>query len=274
MTKIGDRSRQALEDIRDGHHREAYALFLVGVILVVLGLTNVVSSTILLSAILLALAFLVFHTASRASDTKPSLDQVLNGRDSFGTFSELLPGVRDLRIYGPTAVGLLIYTADIRRFVLHTGGHVRVLVQSASPSALALTAIQLDDNLDLEHTLLSSLATLAKLSAEPGFSYRQLPFNPGFSLVITNADDRDGCVIFESHGFKDDNIADRMHIVIRRADSPRWFTYWVTRFEAMWNAAQNPADTGALLTSRLRGNVRLLAGSVGAARSTTARSAY
>jgi hypothetical protein len=92
--------------------------------------------------------------------------------------------------------------------------------------------------------------------------------------VITNADDRDGCVIFESHGFKDENIADRMHIVIRRADSPRWFTYWVTRFEAMWNAAQNPADTGALFTSRLRGNVRLLAGSVGAARSTTARSAY
>jgi hypothetical protein len=65
--------------------------------------------------------------------------------------------------------------------------------------------------------------------------------NPGFSLVIVNADDPGGYVIFESHGFKDDNIADRMHIVIHRADSPRWFTYWVTRFEAMWNNAEPPS---------------------------------
>jgi hypothetical protein len=33
-------------------------------------------------------------------------------------------------------------------------------------------------------------------------------------------------------GFKDDNITNRMHIIIRRIDSPRWFTYWVTGFEA------------------------------------------
>ena len=240
MTRIKELSRQALEDIRRGRRREAYALFLVGVILVILGLIGVVNSTVLLSAILLALTFLVFNTAVEGGGRKPSLDQVLVDREAFGAFSKLLPGVRDLRIYGPTAVGLLVHAADIRRFVLHTGGRVRILVQSDSPSALALSAIQLDDNLDLEHTLRSSLATMGKLSVEPGFTYRQLPLNPGFSLVIVNAEDPGGYVIFESHGFKDDNIADRMHIIIRRAESPRWFTYWVTRFEAMWNVGQPP----------------------------------
>ena len=115
---------------------------------------------------------------------------------------------------------------------------MRVLVQAPDQHSLHLTSLQLDDNLDLQRTLHNSLAILDRLSSHPGFSYRRLPLNPGFSLVIVNADDSNGYVIFESHGFKDENIADRMHIVISRSDSPRWFTYWVSRFEAMWNAAE------------------------------------
>jgi len=231
-------SRRTLEDVRNGRHREAYALFLVGVALVVLGLVGLASSQVLLSTILLALSFLVFHTAAEASDRKPALDQVLRSREAFSTFSKLLPGVRDLRIYGPTAVNVLVNAADIRRFVLNQGGAVRVIVQDDSPEAVAQTAEQLDDNLDLARTLHSSLATLSKLAAEPGFSYRKLAANPGFSLVIVNANESSGYVIFESQGFKDENIADRMHIIIGRHESPRWFSYWVARFEAMWEAAQ------------------------------------
>jgi hypothetical protein len=140
---------------------------------------------------------------------------------------------------------VLVNSADIKRFVLAPGGTVKVLVQDDAPAAIAQSAIQLDDNLDLGHTLRSSLATLRKLAAEPRFSYRKLPVNPGFSLTIVNAVDPEGYVIFESHGFKDENIADRMHIVIRRRESPRWFSYWVARFDAMWEAAipsDDPAD--------------------------------
>lgn len=238
VTTVRKASRQAINDIQHGRHREAYALFLVGVILVVLGLADVISDKVLLSAILLALSFLVFHTAAAVSGRAPALDQVLVGRDTFGPFSQLLPGVRDLRIYGPTAVNVMVNAADIRRYVLDAGGRVRVLVQAPDQHSLHLTSLQLDDNLDLQRTLHNSLAILDRLSSHPGFSYRRLPLNPGFSLVIVNADDSNGYVIFESHGFKDENIADRMHIVISRSDSPRWFTYWVSRFEAMWNAAE------------------------------------
>jgi hypothetical protein len=241
VAKLKDLSRRTAGDIRHGRHREAYALFLVGVALVALGFADVLSIKALLSAVLLALSFLVFHTSAEAPDPKPSLDQVLSDRDSFGSFNKLLPGVRDLRVYGPTAVAVMMNAADIRRFVLAPGGSVRVIVQDDNPEALRLTAIQLDDNLDLARTLQSSMAALEKMRAEPGFSYRKLPVNPGFSLVIVNANDRKGYVIFESHGFKDQYYTDRMHIVISRADSPHWFSYWVMRFEAMWGAAEPSA---------------------------------
>jgi hypothetical protein len=229
--------RRAFEDVRNGRHREAYALFLIGVILTALGLTGLVGQQVLLSAILLAVSFVIFHTAAAAENQQPALDQVLHSREDFGAFSKLLPGVRDLKIYGPTAVHVLVNSADIRRFILDRGGKVQVIVQDSSPELATLAGAQLDDNLDFTRTLENSLATLAKLAAHPGFSYRTLSVNPGFSLVIVNADDHDGYLIFESHGFKDDNISDRMHIVIRKQESDRWFSYWVSRFRAMWEAA-------------------------------------
>jgi|ERR1022692_168635 hypothetical protein len=245
MAKLKDLSIRTIEDIYHGRHREAYALFMVGVALVALGFADVLSIKDLMSAMLLALSFLVFHTSVEAPDPKPSLDQVLTNRDSFGSFNKLLPGVRDLRVYGPTALAVVMNAADIRRFVLTPGGSARVIVQDDNPEALRLTGIQLDDNLDLARTLQSSVAALERMQAESGFSYRRLPVNPGFSLIIVNANDRRGYVIFESHGFKDEYYTDRMHIVISRADSPHWFSYWVMRFEAMWSAAESPAPETA-----------------------------
>jgi hypothetical protein len=241
VATLRDLSKRTVEDIRRGRHREAYALFLVGVVLVVLGLVGVAAVPVMLSAILLSLSFLVFHTAAEASDQKPALDQVLRSRQDFGAFSKLLPGVRDLRIYGPTGVNVLVNSADIRRFILDYGGTVKVIVHDDDPRSLASAAMQLDDNFDLQRTLQSSLAILDRMAAAPGFSYRTLPANPGFSLVIVNARDPGGYVIFESHGFKDQNIADRMHIVIKRYESSRWFSYWVERFDAMWETAK-PAE--------------------------------
>jgi hypothetical protein len=243
MATLRGLSKRTLEDIQQGRHREAYALFLISVILVVLGLVGVADPAVMLSTILLALSFLVFHTAVETEEQKPALDQLLRSRRDFGAFSEILPGTRDLRIYGPTGVNVLVNSADIRRFVLDSGGTVKVVIQDDDPRSLAQAAMQLDDNLDLQRTLHSSLAILDRLAGTPGFSYRTLSVNPGFSLVIVNAEDSSGYVIFESHGFKDGNIADRMHIMIKREESPHWFSYWVARFEIMWETAKPPEPT-------------------------------
>jgi hypothetical protein len=237
MSSMKDSIRRVLQDIRVGHHREAYALFLVGVALTGLGLSGIISAQVLLSAILLALTFLVFHTSVERKPSADALDEFLQSRENFGAFSSILPGVRDLRIYGPTCVNVLVSAGDIHRFVLDKGGSVRVIVQAEEPESLKNTAAQLDDNLDFVRTLEGAVVTLERLAARSGFEYRRLAFNPGFSLVIVNADAPDGYLIFESHGFKDENIADRMHIVIKRRESRRWFSYWAGRFEAMWDAS-------------------------------------
>jgi hypothetical protein len=238
MAALATIAKRTLDDLRRGGHREAYALFLIGLTLAVLGITGIAGVAVLLSAMLVALSFLVFHTAIDASDRKPELDQVLHSRQDFGAFSKLLPGVRDLRIFGPTAVNVLVNAADIRRFVLERGGTVRVVVLEDVASGLAQAFMQLDDALDLRRTLQNSISTMERLSSVPGFDYRKLPISLGFSLVIVNQNEPEGYVIFESHGFKDENIADRMHIVTSKRESPRWFSYWVSRFEAIWEAAR------------------------------------
>jgi hypothetical protein len=251
VARIPEAAYHLIDDIRNGRHKEAYALFIIGLVIAGLGLFNIAETNVLLAAILLALSYLIFHTAEMQSQKKPALDQILQDRQDFGTFSKLLPGVRDLRIFGPTAVNLLVAVADIKRFVLNTGGVLRVLIEDSTAETFAHAAIQLDDNLDFQQTLSNSIAALEKLRPFAGFSYGLLPINPGFSLVIVNANDVDGYVIFESHGFKDENIADRMHIVIRRSESPRWFAYWVTRYEAMWSSARKPLS-GEELRTELR----------------------
>jgi hypothetical protein len=66
MTDFKTLAKRTLQDIQHGRHREAYALFTVGIVLVVLELIGIASVQILLSVILLALTFLVFHTSAAA----------------------------------------------------------------------------------------------------------------------------------------------------------------------------------------------------------------
>lgn len=232
--------RSALVDLRDGRRREAYALFLIGICLVILGLGNVIDQRLILSACLLAVTFIAFNTTSASTSRTRPLDEVLQNRQSFESFSTIVPAVRDLRVYGPTAVNVLVNIADIRRHVLDRSGKVRVIIQDPASPAMQYTAAQLDDNLDLITTAWASIHTLDLLCDVPGFDYKLLQFNPGFSLLIVDAPYSSGYVVFESHGFCDENIADRMHIKIAKQDSPCWFDYWVARYDALWRTARAP----------------------------------
>lgn len=236
--------RRLAEDVRHGRRLEMYALFVIGVVLCLLGILAVVDAEVVDSAILATVAFLALHAEPSREPVRT--DAVLRDRTDFGQFPALLADVRDLRIYGPTAVNVLVNAAEIRRRLLERGGTCRVVVQAPDPVQLAFTAAQLDESLDLEQTLQSSLNVLDRLSTVAGFQYRLLPFNPGFSLVLVDADTHDGYVIVENHGFKDSSSADRMHVRIRRSEAPRWFDYWAARFEAIWDAAaQPPAESQA-----------------------------
>jgi hypothetical protein len=156
-------------------------------------------------------------------------------------FSAILPEGGELWVYGPTAVNVLVNASDIKTKILSKGGRVRVVVQDPSSDAVRHTRTQLDDTLDFDHTLASSIATLRRMRSWGDCGFRLLAFNPGFSLVVVNPTQPDGFLILELHGFGDDTITDRMHMRISRSESLHWFDYWSSRFNSMWEQARDDA---------------------------------
>jgi hypothetical protein len=235
-----DVARRVAGDLRKGRHREAYTIFAVGVTLTVLGLVGVVPEAVLLSSVLLAVTFLVFQTTVEKDHSAGMLEQVVKGREAYDAFSAILPDGGEVWIYGPTAVNVLVNAPAIKTKVLARGGRVRVMVQDPDSEAVRFAKIQLDDTLDFDHTLASSIATLRKMRSWGNCDYRLLGFNPGFSLVVVNPTQPDGFLLLELHGFANDTIDERMHVRISRAESLRWFDYWTSRFDGMWDLARVP----------------------------------
>lgn len=244
---IRNAASHVLSDIRRGRHLEAYTIFLLGLVLVVMGLSGFASERVLNSALLLAITFLVFHATTDRGGRQPALDTALRNREVLGPFSEVLARAGQLWVYAPTGMNVIVHAADIRRHVLARGGQVRVVVQDPESPAADMVRTQLDDSLDFYRTLDNSLATLHKMATWGDCRFRLLPFSPGFSMVIVNPSKPDGWLIVELHGFRDENIADRMHVRISRSNSLHWFDYWVARYEAIWAAGREPARASSRL---------------------------
>jgi len=239
----GRRLRRILEDIRNRRHLEAYSAFVVALALALISAFGDLPEDLFNSAILGALAFLIFWTTGVPTERpRAMLDSVLHNREGLGSFQELLAEAHELWIYAPTGVNLLPrHSADIKRLLLEQGGTARVVVQDPSSPMMSTVREQLDSSTDFDASLSVSISTLALLGSSAGLQYRLLPFSPGFSLVVVDPRRRSGRVIVELHGFRDENISDRMHLEIPRSHSQRWFDYWVERFEAIWAAALDPA---------------------------------
>ncbi len=236
--------RRVADDIRERRHLEAYSLFLLTLALTVVSVVGL-SARFVNAMVLAGLAFLIlWTTGARAGEGAGgvSLDTVLRNRDSYGSFSDLLAGATELWMYAPTGLNVFLrHSADIRRWMERRGTSARVVILDPDSRVLDATRMQLDKSTDFDTALRASLATLARLDPLEGVQLRLLGFNPGFSLVVLDPNRGSGRVIVEFHGFQDDGIGDRMHVEIQRSQSLHWFEYWVARFEAIWNAAREPA---------------------------------
>ncbi|WUJ69940.1 hypothetical protein OG809_33185 [Kribbella soli] len=243
-TRIRSQIKQAGANIQAGKHLEAYVVFLLGLALAVLSFLDAVDQRVVLAGVLLGLSFLVFH--STQPDRNEPTGTQLRGRESFGTFPALLEGTRELWVCAPTAANILGHAADIRRHLLDRGGTARFMVQDPKSPAVEASARRLENNIDFRSALDVSVGTLRRLREQQpnGFEYGLLPFSPGYSLVIVDPNSYSGYVILETHGFRDENIADRMHITIYRSESARWFDYWKATFHQMWLDSLAPLPDG------------------------------
>jgi hypothetical protein len=240
-------------DLRAGRHLEAYGASAFAIALTVFNLLGSSSPRLTDSVVLACLAFLVlWTTGARGGEAAASLDTVLRNRESFGNFADLLDGASELWMYAPTGVNVLLrHAADIGRWAAR-GGRARIVVQDPAVAGVDDVRAQLDDHTDFDTSLGASLATLSKLASSGGVEVRLLPFNPGFSMVVVDPRGRAGRLIVEFHGFRDENIAERMHVLIQRSESLHWFEYWTGRFEAIWEAAYGQADNQAAGRQRTR----------------------
>jgi hypothetical protein len=234
--------RRVGTDILAGKNVESYVVAVVAVILALLGLIDSAPPNLQTAAILAALALLVFRIT--APDTgQVDLDRVLRDRQSYGPFRDFIRGGTDLWVYGPSAVNVMSNSPDIEREVLSRGGKMRVLLQDPNVTeSIELLRSQLDQmSVLLETDIARSISILESLKKRGhNVEYRFLRFSPGFSLVVIDADGRNGRAVVEMFGFSNTQITDRMHIEINRAASNHWFEYWAAQFETMWDSAYAP----------------------------------
>ncbi|MEZ4668924.1 MAG: hypothetical protein R3E39_13540 [Anaerolineae bacterium] len=241
MRGITSTFRRVLNDVLAFRNIEAYVIVIIAVGLAVLGvLDDAVPDNWKISAILAGLALLVFQTTNPEHEA-PDLDAVLQSRQTMGSFPDRIKGARTLWIYGPSAVNLLRDMPFIKREILEKNGKVRVIIQDPnSQSGMDILHDQMDKTTDLANSIRMSLDILKNASQWGGIEYRLLPYSPGFSMVAVDPDKRDGQIIVEFIGFRNDLITDRMHVEITRSQSQHWFDHWVNQYEAMWNAAHQP----------------------------------
>ncbi|MEU8203568.1 hypothetical protein [Streptosporangium sp. NPDC049046] len=164
--------------------------------------------------------------------------------------SSLLAQARDVRVFAPSAVNLLsAQTCElIRNTVLarERGSARIVILDPTEKAAVRQAAKQLDDSVEFPVQRLPAAleSTTERLRLMSGwktagrFEYRLLSYNPGFSLVLVDPETPGGRVIVEIHGFHNTSISSRMHLELTRGRDERWYTYWVSQFDHMWEAAR------------------------------------
>jgi len=237
-------------------HVDAYVVAFVAMVLAVLTLLGKGDDDLRWSAVLAALAILVYRIT--LPEARGDVDAVLQSRVAFNdtTFASRLRSARTLWVFGPSAINVLGGSTgnELRRTILaRADGMVRVAVLDPdAPEAVALAARQLDEALDYPmKSLAASLAdavlqldTIAAWDTPGSFEYRFAGFNPGFSLIGIDPESRDGVLIVEFHGYHNESTESRMHVELTRRASQHWYDYWLDQFQSLWNAAREPVREG------------------------------
>lgn len=230
---------------------EAYALAAVALVCAVATtVSDVISEDLRWAVLLGGVALLVFRLT--VPQERADRDAVRpSDRLSFAAepLARIFDGVTDVRIYAPTGVNLLsAQNCQLLRSGLlgERGGTLRVVVlDPAARPGVDLAELQLDGSEDhqvqgVREGLAETLGRLRRMAIPGRAEYRLLGFNPGFSMVLLDADSRRGRLIVEFHGVRNESIISRMHLELTREAHPHWFDYWVRQFDRLWELAKPP----------------------------------
>lgn len=201
------------------------------------------------SFILAGLGLLVLNISIPAGKST-NLDDYLDDRTNLGSFADRIHNATKLYIYAPSAANILRGdNADtIRKSIFSKkDGELRVIIQNPDQQdAVNILVDQLDNSIDFQvqyladeiQNTLKQFKLIQSWDVDGTFEFKLLDYSPGFSLVLIDPHKNDGQIIVEVHGLHNESTDSRMHIVITKKESERWFTYWQRQFERMWQKAQ------------------------------------
>jgi hypothetical protein len=242
------------QDVRERRNLDTYVATLIALVFAALSIVgDIVPESLKWSAVFAALGMLLFRITLPARPATP-VERLIGNRDAFveTPFPELIRNATQLWVFGPSAINLLSQgnCESIRRALFDKGtSDVRiVLLDPGEAGAVALAVRHLDESLDFpgqdfESALAASVHQLERMTAWDNaghFDYRFVGYNPGFSLVAVDPTSRDGRVIVEFHGFRNETTGSRMHLTLTRRDSDEWFQYWTRQFEEIWTSSRTP----------------------------------
>jgi hypothetical protein len=247
--------KRIFTDIRSLRNIDAYVVALFAVTFAVLtAFGDNIPDQYKMAALLAGMALLVFNITVPEQKNGGKLDDFLNDRSSFPPFRERIKSAHKLWIYGPSAVNILgaENSLAIKDSVLsQKDGELRIIVQNPNEkAAIDILIKQLDELIDYKvqdlpqaiQETLTRLKNMKHWKTSGTFEYRLLDYCPGFSMVVIDPDRNNGVVIVEFYGFYHEHTANRMNIEITKAQSERWYTYWVSQFDHMWQHARPPQD--------------------------------
>lgn len=244
-------------DLRALRNIESYVVAFAAIIFALLtSVGDALPDNLKMAALLAGVGLLVFNITVPEDKKGGKLDDYLNDRSNLAPFKERLKNAHKLWIYGGSAVNILSAenTNLIRNTILsHTDGELRVIIQNPDEkAALDILVHQLDQSVDynIQDLAQDIQTTRDRLEKMRGWKtagrvdYRLLAYSPGFSLVVVDPHKSSGSVIVEFYGYHHEHTASRMNIEITKAQSERWYLYWVSQFDYMWKDAQPPAARG------------------------------
>lgn len=243
--------RRIAGDLRRRRNIDAHALTVVAVLY---ALASIFSDTMddgFRWAVLLSGIGLLIYRTLPDENPEPAAG-ILHDRSVYDTvpMSSLFAGVRDVRVFAPSAVNLLsAQTCEILRngVLARENGSVRIVVlDPREKTAVRQTSRQLDESVEFPvqrlpaalETTTERLRLMSRWKTPGTFDYRLLSYSPGFSLVLIDPDTPAGRVIVEIHGFHNPSTSSRMHLELTRGRDERWYRYWVEQFDHIWRSAR------------------------------------
>ncbi|WP_285790630.1 hypothetical protein [Micromonospora sp. NBRC 101691] len=217
---------------------------------------DLLSTNLRWTAALGGIGLLILRAALPERADLDAVERIFGDRSAFDLdpLTDRLKDAQEVWIYAPSAVNLLSpERCEVLRHRVLGGaaGRARIVVLDPTQEvAVAEVSRQLDDSLDYPlqefgpslASVVQQLRRMASWQVAGKLEYGFLSYNPGFSLVAVDPKSHKGVVIVEMHAFHNTSTASRMHLRLTRAETEKWYFYWLSQFERIWDSARKPDD--------------------------------